>query len=495
MNALGLSAVKADGSYDIMGEIRIERSLAALLMAALAVIFYCTARLVLPPGWSALIALGGALGTQVWSTASRGMWSDTWGILLLGIVIYMLLAADTGERKLRPVLLASLLAWAYFARPTYSVQIFAVSVYILLYYRRAFIPYVVTGLFWLAGFIAYSWLHFRIVLPAYYRANRLSYETFWTALAGNLISPVRGVLLYVPVILFIAYLLARYRRFNQHRRLAWLALPLMLVHLLIISGFSPWWGGASYGSRFTTGLVPWFVLLGTLGVKAMLRWREGQRDVARLPAWRAELAAGALLLSLSIFINARGALAVETWNWFMIPDEDKVPQKLWAWREPQVLFGLVRPPAPDEFPLVETSTRIDFNRKESDKFLWYGWSGPEPDYRWSDGREATVVFALKEVGDMELHIRLSPMIIPGKINEQPLYLDLNGQRVQEFVLREGKPQRLSATLPAAGLRQNNILSFGLPNATPPSVLNLSPDQRRLGVAVEWMRLDPRPAAP
>jgi hypothetical protein len=75
LNAFGLSAVGVDNAYDHPGEVQIETYLAAFLMAALSCIFFYTARLVLPTGWSVFVALGGALGTQVYSTASRAMWS------------------------------------------------------------------------------------------------------------------------------------------------------------------------------------------------------------------------------------------------------------------------------------------------------------------------------------------------------------------------------------------------------------------------------------
>ena len=126
-NLLGVSPANADGSYDQRGEVIIEAGLAALLMAALAVIFFYTARLVLPLGWSVAAALGAAFGTQVYSTASRAMWSDTWGILLLGVVVFLLLRDETKGRGLSPVWLASLLAWTYFVRPTFAVHIAAVS--------------------------------------------------------------------------------------------------------------------------------------------------------------------------------------------------------------------------------------------------------------------------------------------------------------------------------------------------------------------------------
>src|SRR5947209_3488181 len=300
-NRFGIYPTNPDGTYNPAGEYRIETGLAALLMAALAVVFYFTARLLLPKSWSVVVAMTGALGTQVWSTASRAMWSETWGILLLGLALWMILAAETGRRRLSPELLATFLAWTYFVRPTNAITILAVAVYVLLFYRTLFLRFAVSGAIWLAGFLFYSWHNFGHLLPSYYAANRLSFRYFWMALGANLFSPSRGVLIYLPWLLFVVYLLVSFRRYREHRRLIILSLPVMLAHLFVMSSYDHWWGGYSYGPRFMTSLVPWFVLLAVLAVRAWLRWREENRAVDTRRSFRVQVAAGCVLLVLSIF--------------------------------------------------------------------------------------------------------------------------------------------------------------------------------------------------
>src|SRR5258707_8420957 len=107
LNAFGISAATADGTHNLHSETIIQASLAAILMAAFSCLVFFTSRLLLPLIWSVLIAFGTAFGTQVLSTASRGLWSDTWGILLLGFVVYMMLAHECGRRRVRPMLLAT----------------------------------------------------------------------------------------------------------------------------------------------------------------------------------------------------------------------------------------------------------------------------------------------------------------------------------------------------------------------------------------------------
>ena len=90
----------------------------------------------------------------------------------------------------------------------------------------------------------------------------------------------------------------------------------------------------SYGTRYTTGVVPWLFLLAVLGVRAML---DGG------PAPRATLAAGAVLAVLSIVIQSRGAFVLATWMWNRRPPiETHADEKVWDWRSPQ--FAARKPP-------------------------------------------------------------------------------------------------------------------------------------------------------
>ncbi len=385
LNAFGLSAVGVDNAYDHRGEVQIETYLAAFLMAALSCIFFYTARLILPTGWSVFVALGGALGTQVYSTASRALWSHTWGILLLGIVAFLLLRLEARQRDPSPVLLASLLSWLYFIRPTFAVSILAVCAYLLLYRRSLFLRYAVTGALWLMVFILYSWAHFGQALPSYYLVSRLGPDHFREALAANLISPSRGLLIYVPTLLFVAFLLVRHRRQVVHRRLVWLALVVIAADVSVASAFPQWWAGHCFGPRFTTGSVPWFVLLAALGLRAGLMWRA-ERAADSLAGWRAQSACGGALLGLSVFINASGAIRQATWEWNEGPplNVDLDPERVWDWRQPQFLAGY----------LPTENGRADLTGPESERYIWRGRSGAGAGGRQVERGDASADFFL-----------------------------------------------------------------------------------------------------
>jgi hypothetical protein len=491
-NAFGISAVKSDNSFSIEGETGIEALLAALLMAVLAAVFFYTARLMLPPGYSLLATVGGALGTQIWSTASRAMFADTWAVLLLGIVIFAVLAYETNGTRLRAALVASLLAWAYFTAPAYAVHIAAISLYLLFTFTaRQILAYALTGIGWAGGFIIYSWHNFSQLLPSYFRPGRLHFRAFWIALPGNLFSPSRGLLIFVPTILFVVYLLIRFRGQLANKRLVAFALAAIVAQLIVISGFDHWWGGHSYGPRLTTGLVPWCVLLAILGLKAMLASRENRGSVATSRTLALSFT-GLLLLALSVFIHGRGAMASATSVWNALPaNVDEQPARVWDWRQPQFLAGLLLPPFPASVPLLPARTRIEFTTRDAEKYLWYGWSSAETESRWTSATRATIVFSLSEVRPMTLQLKVAPFLVAGKLDEQRVTIKLNGQTLADLSLRNPDLTVYPVSLPADALRERNILEFQISCAASPASLGVGADQRQLGIRVASAELIPQ----
>jgi hypothetical protein len=336
MNAAGVSAATPDGHLSLDGEIRIARAVACVLMAGLTCVFFAMAQMVLPVSWAVVVALGASLGSQVLSTASRGLWSHDWEIFLYGLIAYSLLNTEHRGARLHPIWLATLVAWIYFVRPTGSVAIVAVSAYVLWVHRKDFIAYAATLAGWLAAFVGYSWSVFGTILPPYYMASRISLQNFPVALAGNLISPSRGLFVFVPTTLFVLYLVARYREHLSHKQLSVLALAEIIgIEFVICTNFH-WSAGYCYGPRYFTDAVPWFVLLAILGLDAMRRAPNPSHH-------RIEIAAAIFLLAVSVALNARGAWSFEALDWTMSPFAQHSPS-IFDWRYPQFMAGLIDPP-------------------------------------------------------------------------------------------------------------------------------------------------------
>lgn len=332
----GVSAAKPDGRLNLDGEIRIGRWVASLLMAALTCVFFAMALMLLPLAWSVVVALGASIGSQILSTATRGLWSHDWEIFLYGLIAYSILGSEYRAARIRPVWLATLVAWIYFVRPTGAVAIIAVSTYVLWVHRRDFIAYAATLASWLAVFVGYSWTVFGTILPPYYLASRMRFENFAVALAGNLISPWRGLLVFVPTTLFVLYLAIRYRKQLAYRPLAVLALAQIVGLWIVICTNFYWSAGYCYGPRYLSDAIPWFVLLAILGLDAMRRTTVASNH-------RMEIAAAIFLLIVSVALNARGAWSYDTLDWNLSDFAQHSPS-IFDWRYPQFMAGLMAPP-------------------------------------------------------------------------------------------------------------------------------------------------------
>lgn len=332
----GMSAVFPGGGYNYREERRMMFRLAALLMACFAVVSYLLAGAMLNHRWSLIVTAAAALTTQVWSTASRGLWSHTWAILLVLTAVLLLVRHATSARRLRPVLLGTLLSWAYFTRPTMAIGVVVVGVYLTLRFRRLLVPFAATVAGWIAIFVAASWWQYGGFLPPYYRPTMLGTTEFWTGLTGNLVSPSRGLLVFLPFLVMIAYLLVRYRRDTDMVPLAVLGSAAAAGHLLVVASFPIWWGGEGYGPRLMTDAVPWLILVALVAVDGWVRARSSRPSLR--PRFRIEASAAGVLLTAALMMHASGALSAKTneWNWTPV-SVDNDPSRVWDWGDAQFL--------------------------------------------------------------------------------------------------------------------------------------------------------------
>ena len=335
MEVIGISPATSDGQYNFAGEVILQKLLAALLMASLVVVFFRTAMLMLDWRWSAIVAIGAGLGTSVWSTASRGMWAHTWEIVLGGFVASILLENAVRARSLRPVLLATLVAWMFWVRPSGAIAAMIVGAYVVFRRPRDFIPFAVTGGLWLIAFVAYSHRVFGTVIPYYYLSNDphgLGIY-FGEGLYGVLFSPARGIFVYSPVLLVVFAMTAKYWRAIADRALAVVAISAFVAIAVASAAHPEWWGGLCYGARLLCDAIPWLVLLAILALAAM---PEASRTL-RNPL----LQLGAATLFLSIVLNAYGAFSMESLAWSL--KQRPIRESMLDWSRPPFLADWVDP--------------------------------------------------------------------------------------------------------------------------------------------------------
>ena len=316
----------------------------ALVVAATAVVMWEVCFLALPGVADArrrrrlalLAALVFALGTSALSTASRSYWEHGPDILCLSVALLLALRSRTHPRSVR--WLGIPLAAAYAMRPTSAIPVALFTAWMAWKHRRELGWYLGC-----AAVIALPWLwvnhaNWHSWLTPYYQAGRASGNSqFWQALAGNMVSPARGLLIYSPVLaLALPGVLIRLRRRSFDGIDAVLALS-VLAHWITISLFPHWWGGDSYGPRLFTDMVPFLVVLSM----PVLEWL-GTQSLRALRS-TAALAACVLATLLSLFVNGQMAVFASSHCWNNVPtDVDEDTSRLWNWGDPQFLRGVVR---------------------------------------------------------------------------------------------------------------------------------------------------------
>jgi hypothetical protein len=222
----GVRSVAPDGSFLRAEEGRILAAIAAFLAALLCAVLYHLARLFLRP-LSALAATGlCAFGTQVFSSLSRPYWTHSWAVLLLTLALYLVLSPRLGRHPAAHVAAATLLSWAVACRPIYAISAAMVTALVFVRYRRGFPWLVATGAVWLGLLLFASFRMFGGLSP-YVSVDAGLFESAGPGLGriadgalGTLISPARGLLLYVPLAAWVLWETARQWRRLPSRSLA-----------------------------------------------------------------------------------------------------------------------------------------------------------------------------------------------------------------------------------------------------------------------------------
>src|SRR5438128_9981030 len=80
--------------YDYYKELSMQTIIATAVCAFAIWIVYVAAGHFLPLAWSLAIAVGAGFGSPIWSSASRSLWPQTWAVLLMMIVIWILLTSS-----------------------------------------------------------------------------------------------------------------------------------------------------------------------------------------------------------------------------------------------------------------------------------------------------------------------------------------------------------------------------------------------------------------
>lgn len=310
----------------------VEVLLSSAIVAFTAVLLFLTARMYLGAGSSTVLALLFAFGTSAWSTASRALWQHGPDMLTLTAALYLLSLAAR-----RPCALpwtAAPLTLGYFIRPTSSIILAVVGAYVFVHHRRQLAKWLLVAAVTAAPFLAYNFYIYHRPLQSYFLLSLFLAPTpanlgrILSGLAGNILSPSRGLFIFSPFLLFsLAGVWLSFRRKWMTPLTYYLAAALAL-HWIAISVYIYWTAGYSYGPRMFVDVLPLFLFF---LIPAFLWLHLGDPRRLRSLAFY-------LCILISVFIHYRGAMYWAPYEWNAShPD---MTAHAWDWRDPQFLRGV-----------------------------------------------------------------------------------------------------------------------------------------------------------
>ena len=290
--------------------------------------------------WAAVLL---ACGSAMISTNGQGLWYQTGVIFWLSLVVLL---------EFQPLLRRS--AWAPYVQGIAFGLMFACRLS-----SATFIAPFLLWVFMRDGFRAtrmalvgiLSYLPFGIFYWEIYH-NPLGPQLrvglsqgpwathFLPALAGVLVSPARGLLVYQPWILLavLVFFTPRLRRENVRPRTATLPQGWMLFcatavffHLILIAAWPNWWGGLSWGSRMMAETIPLLILCVGPAIAWVLEHKHG-----------VQLMILVALLSFSVHLTG---VFLHGGAWNGDPKSPTQPEieRLWDWSDPPFLYPFFRP--------------------------------------------------------------------------------------------------------------------------------------------------------
>ena len=178
------------------------------------------------------------------------------------------------------------------------------------------------------------------LLEALHPAIHGTSKTFnlqWEGAAGLLFSPNRGLLIFSPVVALLALGLRPAMK-EGWRSPAALCLAAAAVQFLLYASYSVWWGGHTYGPRYMLDILPLLVPLAVVASTTFTGWLAPS--------------VAALLLVCSVAITGLGAVCYPHGRWNSDPvDVDRAHERLWDWRDNQIVRTWQAGPSPQNFTL------------------------------------------------------------------------------------------------------------------------------------------------
>jgi len=316
-----------------------EKLCASLIAAMSGAVLFLALCKIASRNVSLVVALIYALASNTWTISSQALWRHGLTELSFAFLLWALFRVPDSPNA--PFWAGLALAVAATNKPLEAI----LTVPFMIYFGRRhwknlllfLTPLVVLG----SLELAYN-LHFFARLLGGYPAPAFVKEggahlSFWAHLAGglpgSLVSPNRGLLVYMPWTAFAFWGAAK---LWKEKSPAWsrpFILALAAILVVQVTG-GDWWGGWCFGPRYLTDLLPflaWFLVPVLTSLRA--------RPVLRV--------AFAATVAIALWVQVVGAFYYPAGNWDSFPvSVDVEPRRVWDWSDTQILRSWRAGPAP-----------------------------------------------------------------------------------------------------------------------------------------------------
>ena len=233
-----------------------EKVSASLIAALSVALLYLLLRRRTSERTALLLTVAYAFGTTTWVISSQALWQHGMGQLLLIVCLLILTGNCTGVKSLAAGLVLGLLAGN---RPPDALLAAALGVYALFWARsRAWL--LAVGVALPVGLVVLYNLKLTGNIVGGYglmgKPSFLQHDLLY-GIAGLLFSPMRGLFVFSPFLLFLV-LIGPYLRDRSERGLT-LAMMAGVVLQIILYAKADWRSGISWGPRYMTDLMPMLI--------------------------------------------------------------------------------------------------------------------------------------------------------------------------------------------------------------------------------------------
>lgn len=285
LNANGWQQPQLDHVAEIM-----EKMAASMIAAAATVLMYLVLR---RDGsrWSLAFALAFAFGTNTWMISSQALWQHGVGELLIALALLLALSPAAPGRT---ALLGAVCVLMAANRPP-DALIAAGFVLFTVWRRRRDARWLLAGAAApLAALLVYNLGFIGDILGGYALGqdpNVPFVRLDWSGVAGLLVSPTRGLLVFSPFLIFLPVGFIQRLRAPGTKGLA-VTLSVAVAAQVLLYSQTDWRGGVSWGPRWLTDILP------------ILVWMVAPAPLVLRPLGRGLLI---LTMAVSIAVQAIGA--------------------------------------------------------------------------------------------------------------------------------------------------------------------------------------------